>query len=142
MEPFLIFIVIVVIAIFFRLIAGGIDNDRVGDYISQRGGRLIEKHWAPFGRGWFGEKNDRIYEVTYIDAQGNTHQAICKTSMFSGVYFTEDRIIKTAHAPDNTDQCEQYDNAEDNEKQSLMQENRHLKEALERLKRQNDPYRE
>ena len=43
------------------------------------------------GRGWFGEKNDRIYEVVYYDSNGEQHLATCKTSLLSGVYWTEDR---------------------------------------------------
>jgi hypothetical protein len=48
--------------------------------------------WAPFGKGWFGEKNDRIYEVVYYDARGDQHWATCKTSLLSGVYWADDRI--------------------------------------------------
>lgn len=96
MEAILIFGVFIVIAIVFRLVAGGIDGDRVGEYIRNQGGELIESHWSPFGRGWLGEKNDRIYQVRYRDRSGNIHEATVKTSMFSGVYFTEDKIVQPA----------------------------------------------
>jgi hypothetical protein len=68
-----------------------LDKDRITEYVKQRGGRVISINWAPFGRGWFGEKNDRIYEVVYYDRQGNQHWATCKTSLFGGVFWTEDR---------------------------------------------------
>jgi len=68
------------------------DKSRITEYIEQRGGRVVSISWAPFGTGWFGEKNDRIYEVVYYDHEGNQHWATCKTSMFSGVYWTEDRV--------------------------------------------------
>ena len=98
MEPFIIFPIAIFIALVFRLIAGSMDGDRVADYIRRQGGVLIAKRWAPFGRGWFGEKSDRIYEVRYRDRDGNTHDATVKTSMFTGVYFTEDRIVQYAAA--------------------------------------------
>ena len=88
----LIFIAIVV-SIIIRLFAGGMDGDRVGEYIRGQGGELLDSKWSPFGRGWFGEKNDRIYEVRYRDQLGNVHEATVKTSLLSGVYFTEDRIV-------------------------------------------------
>jgi hypothetical protein len=68
------------------------DKSRITAYVEERGGRIISISWAPFGRGWFGEKNDRIYEVVYYDRDGNQHWATCKTSLFSGVYWTEDRV--------------------------------------------------
>lgn len=62
--------------------------------VTATGKLSIVAHWSPFGRGWFGEKNDRIYEVRYKDRMGNIHQATVKTSMLSGVYFTDDRIVQ------------------------------------------------
>ena len=72
--------------------AGSMDTGRIGEYIRQRGGRLVEKRWNPFGKGWLGVRHSRLYEVTYEDAQGNLHVAICKTNMW-GVRLTKDRII-------------------------------------------------
>jgi hypothetical protein len=68
-----------------------LDKNRITEYVCERGGRIVSITWAPFGKGWFGEKNDRIYEVVYYDAEGNQHWATCKTGVFSGVYWTEDR---------------------------------------------------
>ena len=83
---------------------------------------MLRANWSPFGPGWFGEKSDRIYRVRYLDADGNEHRAHCKTSMWSGVYFTRDEIVKYADRP--------------NEKaESLEKENRRLREEIERLKR-------
>ena len=89
----------IVLAIVVRLIAGSMDEDRVGEYIRARGGRLLSKEWAPFGSGWGGEKDSRIYRVTYEDAEGRVHRATCKTSAFSGVYFTEDEIVGASAVP-------------------------------------------
>jgi hypothetical protein len=123
------FILVIVLfagfAIVIRLMAGSMDGGRVAKYIASRGGKVLQSHWTPFGRGWFGEKNDRIYEVRYVDADGNVHEATCKTSMFSGVYFTEDRIVRTAEHPVP-------------DIHTLQEENRRLKERLARLEGRRD----
>lgn len=90
----IIFIGFIALAIVARLIAGSFDASRVESYIRERGWKLIDRSWAPFGPGWFGEKNDRIYEIVYEDEDGNTHMAHVKTSLLSGVYLTNDRIVK------------------------------------------------
>jgi hypothetical protein len=124
MEGFLLLIpLVIIIAIVIRLAAGGLDHDRVRQYVESRGGRVIEANWSPFGPGWFGEKSDRIYAVRYLDRDGNEHQAYCKTSMWTGVYFTEDRIVTYADRPAG-------------EKPSLEEENRRLREELDRMRRQ------
>jgi len=124
MEGFLLLIpLFIIIAIVIRLAAGGLDHDRVRQYVEARGGKVIEANWAPFGPGWFGEKSDRIYAVRYLDQDGNEHQAHCKTSMWTGVYFTEDRIVK-------------YADRADRQQQSLEDENRRLREELDRLRRE------
>lgn len=110
MEPFVLILGVLVIAVVFRLVAGGFDNDRIGEYIRDQGGELIDQHWNPLGRGWFGEKNDRIYEVEYRDRMGNLHEATVKTSMFSGVYFTEDRIVEAAKSDESKDRELEFEN--------------------------------
>jgi hypothetical protein len=80
------------IGIAIWLASMSMDKSRITDYVRGRGGRIVSINWAPFGRGWFGEKNDRIYEVVYYDSEGNQHWATCKTSLLSGVYWTEDRV--------------------------------------------------
>ena len=80
----------VVLAIILRIVAGGLDRDRVEQYIKQQGGKLLEAEWSPFGKGWWGEQSDRIYRVRFLDNRDNEHEATCKTSLFTGVYFTDD----------------------------------------------------
>ena len=79
-----------------RLLAGSMDKGRVREYVASRGGRLLDQRWTPFGPGWFGEKNARIYQVVYEDTEGNRHRATVKTSMLSGVYLTNDEIVQRA----------------------------------------------
>ena len=138
--PFL-FIGAILFAIFVRLMAGSMDVDRIDEYISERGGRIIEKQWTPFGKGWFGEKDSRIYRVIYEDSQGNIHEATCKTSMFSGVYFSEDQIVQRRQRRKNhEDNVTLQDTAtqEDHNVTSLQEENRQLREEIERLREQSE----
>ena len=52
---------------------------------------VVSITWDPFGRGWFFEKNERHYSVSYRDRSGNVQSGTCKTSLFTGVYWTEPR---------------------------------------------------
>ncbi|MFN3148622.1 hypothetical protein [Bremerella sp.] len=90
---FLVIGIAIAAGLMIRLLAGSLDRDRVRQYITSIGGELLESHWAPFGPGWFGEKNDRIYSVRYRDRDGCIHKAHVKTSMMSGVYLTNDTIV-------------------------------------------------
>ena len=138
--PFL-FAGVILFAVFVRLMAGSMDVDRIDEYIRERGGRIIEKHWTPFGKGWFGEKDSRIYRVIYEDAQGNLHEATCKTGMFSGVYFTEDQIVQKRQRRKNREDDATSRNMTtqgDHDVASLQEENRQLREEIERLRRQSE----
>jgi hypothetical protein len=118
-------VILVIIVVVVRLLAGSVDENRVQTYIEERGGRFLSSTWAPFGKGWAGERNNRIYEVRYLDRDGNEHHAQCKTSMGAGVYFTEDRIVRYARRP----AAESRGNSRMAE---LERENRQLREALKR----------
>lgn len=121
MQPLLIVVGIIGIAVVLRLIAGSFDGQRVEDYVRENGWELIDRSWDPFGPGWFGEKDSRIYQIVYRDRQGNTHRAHVKTSMFSGVYLTNDQIIDAAKP---TTQSEEM---------ILAAENQRLKERIREL---------
>jgi hypothetical protein len=120
---FLIIPVIVVAALGFRIAAAFMDHARIENYIRSLGGKVITIRWSPFGPGWFGEKSDRIYRVRYVDRDGDEHEAYCKTSMWSGVYMTQDYVVGAGDRPLT--------------KMELLElENQHLREELERLKKQ------
>lgn len=89
----MVFMLAVGAAIVFRLIAGQMDRGRISEYVSRSGGTVQSIDWAPFGPGWFGEKSDRIYAVQYVDQSGFRHEAHCKTSLTTGVYFTQDQVV-------------------------------------------------
>jgi len=85
-------ILAILVGIIVWIFARSLDKSRITDYVQQRGGRVVSISWAPFGKGWFGEKEERLYEVVYYDKAGNQHFATCKTSMWTGVFWTEDRV--------------------------------------------------
>src|SRR5215469_16112715 len=84
---FLILLMIAASTIGFRLIAGKLDRDRIRAYVERAGGNVLDITWNPTGPGWLGSR-ERIYDVTYKTSRGATITATCKTSMFSGVYWT------------------------------------------------------
>ena len=93
-----VFIVVILFAgLLIRLAAGSLDRLRVKSYIASRRGELLSIRWHPFGPGFFGEKDSRIYQVRYRDEEGCVHDGYVKTSMLCGVYFTEDQIVSPPH---------------------------------------------
>src|SRR5262245_7177920 len=136
-----VFLGLVGLVFFWRMLAGGGDRERIRFYIASRGGQVLSCDWAPFGRGWFGNRSDRIYEVAYVDQEGNEHEATCKTSMLTGVYWTEDRIVVYAKghtAPVDLREQEHF-RSEDKPQEDCGQrsveeleaENRRLRQQLE-----------
>ncbi len=92
----IVFMFLALIAIFIRLGAGSADHDRIHAELQSKGATNIQIEWSPLGKGWFGEKNDRIYLVTYTDIAGGVHRTWCKTSMFGGVYFSDHEVVDEA----------------------------------------------
>ena len=122
-----IFILFVIVAFIFRLLAGSFDGERVEAYIRDMGCELLDKSWDPFGPGWFGEKDSRIYQIIYRDQGGNIHQPHVKTSMMTGVYLTNDRIIKSARAEEGDEPATTL--------ASLQEENRRLRRRIDEMER-------
>jgi hypothetical protein len=88
------------IVVVLRIIADRLDRQRIREEIEENGGKIVEIHWDPFGPGWFGEKSDRIYEVTYQSKKGHRVVAHCKTSMWSGVYWRDRQESKDTRVED------------------------------------------
>jgi hypothetical protein len=136
-------VVLVVLAgIGIWMFSMSLDKNRITDYVEQRGGRIISISWAPFGKGWFGEKEERIYEVVYYDKDGNQHFATCKTSLWTGVYWTEDRVAHgkskwyDSLAPSNEPGRPLIDQIPKEEETNKEEELRHLREENARLREQ------
>ena len=113
-----------------RLTAGSQDHERIRRHLQERGYEPLDVVWEPFGRGWWGEKNDRIYSVRYRDPDGNEHQAWCKTSMWGGVFLSEDAPAVPKQRPKP---APIYIGPDDQVEQ-LRKENEKLRQELERLK--------
>ena len=135
-----VFALLITIIIFWRIAAGGLDKGRVTELIRHKGGKVLDIRWAPFGRGWFASEKNRIYEVTYLDSDGNKHLANCQTSALGGVYWTEDRIVEPAseETGEHGSNLEEHPSEEDigTELELLRRENEVLKREIERLKDQ------
>ena len=80
---------ILVGALGVRVVMHFVDKGRIKDEVETRLGRIVSITWNPFGGGWFFEKGERHYDVTYVDRSGATVTTACKTSLFTGVYWAE-----------------------------------------------------
>jgi len=65
---FLLFAIVAGLA--FRVVMHFVDKNRIKDEVETKGGRIVSIRWNPFARGWFFEKNERHYDVTYTDRSG------------------------------------------------------------------------
>lgn len=155
MEVFFPILVLVIVLGGGRLLIGVLNHSRIRNYIESQGGTVIEIAWHPFGHGWFGEKDSVIYDVRYKNRQGDVIAATCKTGLFSGVYFTHERVVHRAQrgsakvsTPPRAAAAEKRDAADGQrtvggdaleqalfENRRLREENRMLREELERLRR-------
>ncbi len=113
---FLFFFMFIIIT---HLLTRYFDTDRIERHIHSLQGTMISKSWEPFGKRWFGSDSDRIYKVRFLDMYDNVHEAYVKTSLFGGVYFTDDKIIEYN---DRNEHSEVF----------------HLRKQVERLKRENE----
>lgn len=155
MGPFLI-VGMLVLALVIRLIAGSMDGSRIDSYLQEKGATLTSKHWSPFGKGWFGSEKERIYTISYIDRDGHEHEAVCKTSLFAGVYLTDDHIVRQARpkaeglppirrplfAPNDGEEVATASEADHDTAiriARLESENRQLREEIDRLRRSGQP---
>ena len=100
--------IVIGVVLYVLNFAGNQDHDRVKEYVGQRGERLLSAEWAPFGPGAVADENERIYQVRYLDRDGNEHEAYAKTSMWTGVTFTQDRIVHYAQTKNDTDEVESF----------------------------------
>jgi hypothetical protein len=75
--------------ILVRIAMHFVDKNRIKDEVETKLGRVVSITWNPFGRGWFFERGERHYDVTYVDRSGATISTACKTSYYTGVYWSE-----------------------------------------------------
>jgi hypothetical protein len=65
-------VVAIIAGLAIRVVMHFLDKSRIPDEIESKGSRVISISWNPFARGWFFEKGERHYEVTYVDRSGGT----------------------------------------------------------------------
>ena len=99
MDRYLIFLLAIGAGLAIRVLLHFVDKGRIKDEVESKGGKVISISWNPFGRGWFFEKNERHYSVTYTDRSGATLEAACKTSLFTGVYWADAAKIEEPRPP-------------------------------------------
>lgn len=119
---------VLLVGIGIRMFAGSLDHERIKDYIREKGGRVLEVRWEPFGPGWFGEKSDRIYSIRYLDREGNEHRAHGKTSLLTGVYLTNDQVVRSVQRASASQPPP--------DAAALAAENQRLRQELARIKEQ------
>lgn len=122
------FLGLVGLMLFIRLVAGAWDHRRIRDDVAGRGGAVREIVWSPMGPGWFGDKSSRIYRVTYVDREGQVRSAFCKTNAMGGVYFTEEDATSQGRA----------DPAPGDAEFPWREPDESLREEVERLRAEND----
>jgi hypothetical protein len=76
-------------ALAIRIVLHFVDKSRIQRELESRGAQVNSIRWNPFARGWFGEKGERHYDVTFRDSGGTTISTTCKTSVLTGVYWAE-----------------------------------------------------
>lgn len=77
---------LLVVSLALPIAADRWDRARIRAFVEERGGRVERITWRAFGRGWFGERGERVYAVEFRDADGARREATFKTSLFSGVW--------------------------------------------------------
>lgn len=80
------FLMIISAALGIRVLLHFVDKSRIQRELESCGGQILSIKWNPFARGWFGEKGERHYDVTFRDRSGNNISTTCKTSILTGVY--------------------------------------------------------
>lgn len=66
------------------------DRRRIRAFIAAQGGELQSVRWEPFGPGWPGSSNERIYRIRYRGPDGSDREARCVTSTFGEIYLRPD----------------------------------------------------
>ena len=74
--------------------------------------------------------DEQDYEVRYLDTSGHEHFATCVTGLFKGLAWTHDRFLRYADQVEGTP----LPGKTDIKTPSLEDENRRLREEVERLK--------
>lgn len=73
----------------FRVGVHFIDKSRILAVARRKGWSNIIVRWYPFAPGWFFEKGERHYIVSFNDKDGRSKSANCKTGLLTGVFWRD-----------------------------------------------------
>lgn len=62
--------VVILAAFVINAAKGHLDRKRIREYVEDGGSEVFDIVWKRFGKGWFGSGNQRIYDVTYRNRDG------------------------------------------------------------------------
>jgi hypothetical protein len=82
----IILVLIVILAVSYRVAAHFIDKRIITQYIHRKHGKVQYISWEPFGPGWLGDNLNRIYRVAYVDKNGNLCTVFVKISLMAGLH--------------------------------------------------------
>ena len=96
----LILILFILLAVVLWWVVVILDKERVRQHIVANRGTSPAIRWRPRKHGWTSDPlsycdGNRIYEVQYIDLNGNSCHAWCKTSLLGGVGFESDEFVRS-----------------------------------------------
>jgi hypothetical protein len=78
---------IAAIGIFALVVSPKLDRNRIRENIEEHGGKVLE-----ISKVWEWTRHyDRCYEVSYLTPRGKSVNATCRTNMWRGVYWINDR---------------------------------------------------
>ena len=82
-------LILVVGGVISRIVADGWDRQRITEYLQRQGNTVQTITWQPFAQWWI-KGSDRTYLVEYLTPDGQLKHISCRTSLFGGVYTSED----------------------------------------------------
>ena len=83
-------VLFVIVVICIRVALHFFDKGRIESAARAKGWKNVTVSWAPFAPGWFFEKGERHYLVTFVDEQGNRRERYCKTGLLTGVFWRDE----------------------------------------------------
>ena len=86
--------IFVIVALLFPLWLSSRDEKRIRKEIELKGGKLISKETVIYPSSLFYGKRGKVYKVRYLDSKGIEHIATCRGSIFPGIFWVDDVLLK------------------------------------------------
>jgi hypothetical protein len=133
LEAFFIIVpLLAILAVLLWFMNRSMDQDRIRGWLEVRGNKILESKLLPSQKDWWSQTLERQYEVRYLDGDGHEHFATCVTGLFKGIVWIDDKFLRYA------DQVEgiPMPGKTDVKPPTLEEENRRLREEVERLQKE------